>query len=231
MIMKWSTIKPILITILLFCPLAVNAQEDNKDYSTGNIYTAQPEYSKYDKRLHRFRRNWNRLIPTHNAIQFAGNMGMFSIGTGWDYGKRDQWETDLLFGIIPKHDSNRTKITMTLKQTYIPWSLNLNDKFSVEPLSCGLYFNTVFGHEFWVNEPSRYPEGYYGFSSKIRTHVFLGQRLTYDIDKERRFFAKSVTLFYELSTYDLILISRVTNKYLKAKDYLSLSFGLKFQWL
>ena len=217
--------------ILLFCPLAVNAQEDNKDYSTGNIYTAQPEYSKYDKRLHRFRRNWNRLIPTHNAIQFAGNMGMFSIGTGWDYGKRDQWETDLLFGIIPKHDSNRTKITMTLKQTYIPWSLNLNDKFSVEPLSCGLYFNTVFGHEFWVNEPSRYPEGYYGFSSKIRTHVFLGQRLTYDIDKERRFFAKSVTLFYELSTYDLILISRVTNKYLKAKDYLSLSFGLKFQWL
>lgn len=220
--------------MMLFCPLAVNAQEHEEDinlYPTDNVYASQPEYSKYDKRIHRFRRNWNRLIPTHNAIQFAGNMGMFSIGTGWDYGKRDQWETDLLFGIIPKHDSHRTKITMTLKQTYIPWSLNLNDKFSVEPLSCGIYFNTVFGHEFWVNEPSRYPEGYYGFSSKIRTHVFLGQRLTYDIDKERRFFAKSVTLFYELSTYDLILISRVTNKYLRAKDYLSLSFGLKFQWL
>lgn len=220
--------------MMLFCPLAINAQEHKEDinfYPTDNVYASQPEYSKYDKRIHRFRRNWNRLIPTHNAIQFAGNMGMFSIGTGWDYGKRDQWETDLLFGIIPKHDSHRTKITMTLKQTYIPWSLNLNDKFSVEPLSCGIYFNTVFGHEFWVHEPSRYPEGYYGFSSKIRTHVFLGQRLTYDIDKERRFFAKSVTLFYELSTYDLILISRVTNKYLKAKDYLSLSFGLKFQWL
>ena len=53
--------------------------------------------------------------------------------------------------------------------------------------------NTVFGDQFWVNEPDRYPKGYYGFSSKVRFHIFMGQRLTYDIDPQRRFLAKSVT--------------------------------------
>ena len=91
--------------------------------------------------------------------------------------------------------------------------------------------NTVFGNQFWVSEPERYPKGYYGFSSKVRIHVFLGQRLTYDIDPNRRFLAKSVTFFYEISTCDLYLISAVTNSYLRPRDYLSLSFGLKFQWL
>ena len=39
------------------------------------------------------------LIPTHTKIQFAGNMGLLSFGTGWDYGRRNQWETDVFFGI------------------------------------------------------------------------------------------------------------------------------------
>ena len=82
-----------------------------------------------------------------------------------------------------------------------------------------------------VNEPERYPKGYYGFSSKVRFHVFMGQRLTYDIDPQRRFLAKSVTFFYEISTCDLYVISAVNNSYLRPRDYLSLSFGLKFQWL
>lgn len=135
--------------------------------------------SRYDKRVHRYRKHWESLIPTHTKLQFAGNMGLLSLGTGWDYGKRNQWETDILFGILPKYDSKRTKITMTLKQNYMPWSISLGKDFAVEPLACGMYFNTVFGGEFWTHEPDRYPKGYYGFSSKVRIHAFLGQRLTY----------------------------------------------------
>ena len=188
-------------------------------------------HTSYDKRVHRMRKNWERIIPTHSKIQFAGNMGLLSFGTGWDYGKHNQWETDLLLGFLPKYSSKKAKITMTLKQNYMPWSLDLGKGFSTEPLSCGLYLNTVFGDQFWVHEPDRYPKGYYGFSSKVRIHIYLGQRLTYEIDPRRRFLAKSVTLFYELSTCDLYLISAVTNNYLRPRDYLSLSFGLKFQWL
>lgn len=221
MIMKWSTIKYILAGILfILCGQEIAAQDSICSHPT-----------KYDKRVHRYRRHWEKLIPTHTKIQFAGNMGLLSFGTGWDYGKKNQWETDIFLGFIPKYQSKRTKITMTLKQNYMPWSLELGKGFSTEPLSCGLYFNTVFGDQFWVHEPDRYPKGYYGFSSRIRSHIFLGQRLTYDIDPQRRYTAKSITVFYELSTCDFHLISAVTNRYLRPKDYLSLSFGIKLQLL
>ena len=36
------------------------------------------------------------MIPTHTKLQYAGGMGLLSWGIGWDYGKRGQWETDLL---------------------------------------------------------------------------------------------------------------------------------------
>lgn len=211
--MNWSTFKYALcagLMLLLFSPGSF-AQQDS---------IVKP--NKYDKRIHRYRGHWEKLIPTHTKVQFAGNMGLLSFGTGWDYGKKNQWETDVFLGFIPKYDSKRTKVTMTLKQNYMPWSLNLGRGFSTEPLTCGIYFNTVFGNEFWVHEPDRYPKGYYGFSSKIRSHIFLGQRLTYDIDPQRRYTAK-------LSTCDLYLISAATNSYLRPRDYLSLSFGLKLQ--
>lgn len=223
--MKWPTIKYILLGLLLatgsYQPIC--GQEIALD-SYADIYP-------YQKRAHRYRSNWEKLIPTHIKMQFAGNMGLLSLGTGWDYGKMNQWETDLLIGFLPRYSSKKDKVTMTLKQNYLPWSLPLGRSFSVEPLSCGLYFNTVFGDEFWVKEPDRYPDGYYGFSSKVRINAFLGQRITYEISPKRRYRARSVTLFYELSSSDLYIISAVTNRYLKPRDYLSLSFGVKLQLL
>ena len=93
-------------------------------------YIAEPVLrTGYDRRVHRFRKNWERIIPTHSKIQYAGNMGLLSFGTGWDYGKRNQWETDLLLGFIPKYSSKKAKVTMTLKQNYMPWSINLGKGF------------------------------------------------------------------------------------------------------
>ena len=138
------------------------------DPQPDTIIESQTRENRYDRRVHRYRRHWEALIPTHTKIQFAGNMGLLSFGTGWDYGRRNQWETDVFFGVLPKYDSKRTKLTFTVKQNYLPWSLQIKQsRFSVEPLACGMYLNTVFGDEFWVNEPERYPKGYYGFSSLI----------------------------------------------------------------
>ena len=158
MIMKWLNFKSTLYTVLalfLFCPEDALAQADKSDEeeTKDTVLVSKSEPSKYDKRIHRFRKGWNSLIPTHNKIQFAGNMGMFSFGTGWDYGRRDQWETDLFLGFIPKHDSHRTKLTMTLKQNYMPWSLELGKGFSTEPLSCkelSAYLTKNFGKGFSV---------------------------------------------------------------------------------
>ena len=75
-------------------------------------------------------------------------MGIISLGIGWEYGKRRQWETQLLFGYIPKFSSDDEKFTMTLKENFIPWRRNIGKGWWFEPLECSLYFNTVFGHDF-----------------------------------------------------------------------------------
>ena len=144
--------------------------------SADSIYTSAPAESRYDKRVLRYRKHWAALIPTQFVIQNAGNMGVVSAGVGWHYGKRKQWETHLLWGYIPKHQSTRGKVTMTLQENYIPWSIDLKRGWSIEPLSASIYLNTVYGHEFWKSQPNRYPDDYYQFmSTKFRLNIALGQ--------------------------------------------------------
>ena len=146
-------------------------------------------------------------------------------------GIRRQWETHLLFGYIPKYDSKRAKLTMTLKENYIPWSIYLDDGWNLEPLECGLYFNTVFGHEFWAKQPAKYSSGYYPFSTKFRPNVFVGQRITKTVPNNRRRYIKSITAFYELSTCDIYFMTFFRNGKADFWDVFGLSLGLKVQLL
>lgn len=213
------------ICLLMTSPLTLAAEGSPKD----TVITQVASSYKYDKRIHKYRKGWSSLIPTHTTLQYAGSIGFISAGFGWDYGKHSQWETTVLLGYLPKYNSDSDKITFTIKQNFTPWNITLNPQMSIDPLTCGLFFNSIFNEDFWVNEPNRYPDGYYGFSTRIRSHIFIGQRFTYEINSKKRFFAKSITAYYELSTADLYIISAFTNRYLKPTDTMSLAFGIKMQ--
>ena len=80
--MKWSIFKLLLaggmagMTLLPLC-----AQNDS-------IAPAVKE-RRWDKREHlRYDERWERLKPTHLKWQYAGGMGLNSVGVGWDYGRR-----------------------------------------------------------------------------------------------------------------------------------------------
>lgn len=240
MTMKWLTFErgAFLTTLLAFITTGpLNARQTLPTdtivrYDTIYIEkesTQATPLSTYEKKEARFRQLWSYLIPRNAIVQYAGNIGMFSFGAGWTYGKRRKWGTDVLFGFIPKFDSRCAKITMTLKENYEPWSIPLNKKGTLQltPLSCGLFFNTVFGEDFWAYEPSRYPDSYYGFSTKIRANVYAGQQLTFQIPSAKLVHFKSITLYYELSACDIYLVSAFTNHYLRPRDYLTLGFGVR----
>ena len=179
-----------------------------------------------DIRLHIKYKGVNRIIPTMAIAQFAGNMGLVSVGVGWDHGARGQWETSLLAGFLPREEGRKRYITATLKETYTPWSIQVNDRFSFEPLTCGLYFNSILSRDFWVKEPDHYPSSYYGFSTKIRANVFIGESFSFYTARSGSLL-RYASLFYEFGTADMYVISKATNKYLKFWDIFGLSFGVK----
>lgn len=184
----------------------------------------------FDSRNSKYQAVWSRLIPIYFKIQYAGGMGLCNVGVGWSYGKVEQWETDLFLGFVPRYSSDEGKATFTFKQNYIPFRVPLNQRLRVEPLTFSVYLNTVFNDEFWTQEPKRYPRGYYGFSTRVRTHLAIGQRLQVQFPHPQRHLAKSLAFFYELSTCDLYLISAVGND-LRIRDFLRLSFGIKIDVL
>lgn len=186
--------------------------------------------SRYDYRIRRYHNFWMRLVPNQFKVQYAGSIGMVAAAAGWHYGRQGRtWETDLYLGYLPKDYTRTARTTMTLKQSYVPFRLRLSENFDIEPLACGMFFNTVFGEEFWGAQPSKYPRRYYGFSTKFRTNIFVGQRLRFDIPSQHRRHGNALSLYYELSTNELYLISYATNKYLSLRDILSLALGIKME--
>lgn len=133
-------------------------------------------------------------------------------------------------GYRPPHANDHANVTFTLKQNYFPWNIDLGEKVSFEPLCCGIYVNFLFDRDFWAKQPNKYPPGYYWFSTRIRNHIFIGERITLKLNPNSSWH-KSISFFYELSTCDLYIINAIGNSYLKPKDYLSLSFGVKLQIL
>lgn len=241
--MKWPTIKTCMAAFA--CALTATAQPATFAAAVADtavvpaapapampedtLAALSPAYRAYLHRMERRQKRWNKLIPNQGTLQFAGSIGMFSAGVGWHYGRGDHWETDLLIGVVPRYHSEATKITFTAKQRYIPWHLPAGRRWVVEPLTAGVFFSSIFGEDFWAREPSRYPKKYYGFSTKVRVNVFVGERIEYLIPHAKRKYHKSVSLYYELSTSDLYLVSALPNKRIKLSDILSLSIGVRFE--
>lgn len=187
------------------------------------------EISRYERRTQRYQRFWHNLTPNQFTVQYAGSIGLLSTGFGWYYGRHDNFETDILVGFLPRYNSEEAKMTLTLKQRFVPWHTRLGRDWTLCPLTTGIFVNTIFGEDFWANEPSRYPNRYYGFSTKIRLNVFLGQSFRYNIPGNKRRHAKALAFYYELSSCDLYIVSAFTNREIQFKDILSLALGLKFE--
>ena len=187
--------------------------------------------SQYDRRVLKYRRHWDILIPTNGIVQTCGNMGLVSLGIGWEYGKRKQWETQLMLGLIPRYGSGNTKLTFTLKENFIPWHRHIGKGWTFEPLECSIYVNTVFGHDFWVKQPTKYESGYYPFSTRIRPNIAFGERFRFDIPHNKRKRIKSITMFYELGTNDIYIMRFYRNGNAGFWDVFGLSFGVKLQYL
>jgi hypothetical protein len=168
-------------------------------------------------------RKW--FVPDHIKLQFAGNIGFISGGPGY-LSRNKTLETDVLFGFLPKKYGGDALITITAKTTYSPWRIPLKNQRYIVPFSLGAYLSYTFGPQFDSKWPSYYPSGYYWWATSFRPGAYVGGKIGQGAVGHKR--KRGMELYYELGSYDLLMISYVQNtKYLKLSDIVSLSLGVK----
>ena len=164
-------------------------------------------------------------VPDVYKVQLAGNIGFVSVGAGFIHA-RDKMETDLYIGYLPERIGGDDIFTLTAKTTFMPWKWPLNDKYDLVPFATGFYLSYSFGSQFDTILPNEYPDGYYWWASSLRFGGFIGGNITMTLPANSKI--KSVALYYELGTYDLIFLSYMQNiDYLDITDVVSLSLGIK----
>lgn len=194
--------KKVFATLLLLFHFAAIAQEAGLSEKSGKWY-----------------------FPDHIKLQFAGNIGFMSGGPGY-ISRNRTLETDLMFGYLPQKFGGDALVSITSKISYSPWRIPLRNTFNIVPFSLGFYMSYTFGPQFDTKWPSYYPEGYYWWATAIRPGAFIGGKAGKDLQLFKR--KRAMELYYELGTYDLLLISYVQNTgYLKFGDILNLAFGVK----
>ena len=170
MLTRLSIIKLACFALLLLSAVGGWAQERDSLRLLREKERYERRVERYERRRENYRSGWEKMIPKYQVLQFAGSIGLVSIGTGWDYGKHKQWETDFLLGIIPRFSSNETKVTLTLRENYMPWRVKLSDSWEFRPFSVSLGMSTVLDDDFWIREPEKYPAPYYKFSTPLITN-------------------------------------------------------------
>lgn len=167
-------------------------------------------------------------IPDHVKLQFAGNIGFMSVGTGYLHGK-NKLESDLFLGFLPEKIGGDHITTLTGKMAYSPWRRQMDARFTLIPLSLGTYFSYSFGSQFDTILPNVYPNGYYWWASSLRLGGFIGGQIEAELQRAAN--SNAVSLYYELGSYDLKFISYVQNRsYLNLSDIISLALGVKLRF-
>lgn len=143
-----------------------------------------------------------KIMPNSIKIQYAGNIGMFATGIGYQSPNK-RWAGDLLYGIVPPSYADDAIHSVTMKGKYSALSPRYYEKQKIEMhwLQVGLWFNYSFGDQYFLGLPSYYDAGYYYFPTALNLGLTLGSEVRY----------KKWGLYYELGTTEKRAINYVKN--------------------
>ena len=168
-------------------------------------------------------RKW--FYPDHMVVQFAGNIGMLSVGPGYSYLK-DKVRTDILYGFVPGFEETTSIHILTAKTSYHPFNITLFDDYAFQPLRIGTGVSYSVGQQFYTTLPKKYPDAYYWWASSLRLTPFIGASVSRKAGSDAAL-VKRVELYTELGTTDLDIVNKIGNKSLSYWDIINIAFGSK----
>lgn len=172
------------------------------------------------------------LVPDDVLIQYAGSIGYFSVGAGYELLKNKKGSLDFTYGYVPGSKGGRLHIVAS-KFAYRPFEIKVKDWAKIYPFNPGVFFSYTFHEDLEINFPRhQYAKNYYYWSEAIRSHLSFSaelQLIEEGLLKTTGF--KAITLYSELNSNDFYLINYFQNlEELSLLDVFKLGIGLRLKF-
>jgi len=160
-------------------------------------------------------------VPDYAKVQFAGNIGLLSVGFGYKF-LNNHLYSELLYGYVPASVSKAEVIhTITIKNTFP--LLNKEIKaITVSPIA-GFTASFETGNSSFLKLPDKYPSGYYS-TNAFHFTLFIGAKVHKSFINQK--IMKGVDLYFELGTVDTYLWYAVLSKEVKINQIFSSAIGI-----
>lgn len=165
----------------------------------------------------------SKLIPHYLKTQFAGNIGLVSIGAGYSLAHAHLL-TEALYGYVPASVSKGNRIhTITLKNTYAILKPGAK-KHHVTPL-IGLTASLETGNNSFVRLPEQFPEDYY-VSNAFHFTGFVGVKHRIKLSHCKMF--EALEYYYEIGGVATHLWYKILSPEVKWRSVTSSALGINF---
>ena len=170
----------------------------------------------------------NRAAPDFAVLQYAGSIGYFSAGAGYDIFK-SRWRVSAHYGSVPAVQGGPLRI-ITGKLFFEPVAVNVSERVVFNPADIGIMVSYHTGDNFKLSVPDYLKSGnYYWWHTSMRIHLAMETSLTAKFSRGRTF--KSISGYFELNTNDLYAVSYIQNtSSLRLIDLIKVGTGLRISF-
>ena len=171
--------------------------------------------------------NWVKKIkPTITQVQYAGNLGLVSVGIGKTFCK-ENISSFLIYGYLPKNINGVEVHTVAWKAIVdikkIVWHGTFTGYTGITLMRC-------FANNAYTSLPDYYPKGYYNDILPMAIHAAPLIGYSYSWSSHGKIKKNTSSIFVEVSTMDTYIKAYIDNRDKKAVDFddiWSLGIGMR----
>jgi hypothetical protein len=165
-------------------------------------------------------------IPKYCMVQFAGNLGLVSVGIGNEIFHNNVF-IEIFYGYLPKSIHDVQVHTLATKFGYMYLHKSLSDHTQLTSY-VGMGINYAITNNTYLVYPDYYPDKYHK-ANALRAVLFLGLRLglSYDGSPQKQ---KWMSIYCEVGTVDNYLYNAIASKTVSIYEIWNLALGLSIDF-
>lgn len=161
--------------------------------------------------------------PEYIKIQYAGNLGLVSVGTG-KYINNKKATIDFNYGYLPALVHNARVHTFALKSTYQSREISLRTIKSRVYVGAALAYSIT--RNTYLKMPDKLPLNYYA-QNAVHLEPFVGAKVLLPTQNQC---LRKWALYSEIGTVDYKLLYKIQNKSIDFCDLWNICFGIWVQF-